>query len=103
VEEQGARRIATIERRERIPLRVNGIEIEAYRGESVLAALLAAGYWTMRRSAVLRECRGPLCGMGVCYECLVTIDDRPRQRACMVEAMPGMEIVLPAATGGEGS
>jgi len=92
----GARRIATIDRRERITLRVNQREIEAYRGESVLAALLAAGFWILRRSTARGECRGPLCGMGVCYDCLVTIDGRPHQRACQVEVAPGMEVTVAA-------
>lgn len=90
----GARRIATIDRRERITLRVNQREIEAYRGESVLAALLAAGFWSLSRSAVRGECRGPLCGTGICYDCRVTIDGRPHQRACLVEAAPGMEVAV---------
>jgi succinate dehydrogenase/fumarate reductase-like Fe-S protein len=37
------------------------------------------------------------CGMGICYECLVTINGVPGQRACMCRVEPGMEIVLDEA------
>jgi NADH dehydrogenase/NADH:ubiquinone oxidoreductase subunit G len=45
------------------------------------------------------EGRGGLCGMGVCYECLVTINGSPGQRACMVEVQEGMEIEIDEAEG----
>ncbi len=40
--------------------------------------------------------RGLLCGMGVCYECRVTIDGRPAQRACLRLCREGMEIRIDA-------
>ncbi len=85
-------RIATVERSRKIRLRVNGEEIEAFAGETVMAALLAAGIRGFKTSHVLGQPRGPLCGMGVCYECQLTINGSPGQRACMVEADEGMEI-----------
>ena len=87
-------RIAGIERSLAIHIRVNGRAVAAVPGETVLAALTAAGYKVLKKSNVHNEARGPFCGMGVCYECLVTIDGVPKQRSCMVEAQDNMEILL---------
>ena len=45
-------------------------------------SLLNAGESACRES-VSGESRGPVCGMGICYECRVTINDVPHQRACL--------------------
>lgn len=74
-----------------LALIVDGKEIPARHGESVAAALLAAGRLVFRPSAVSGAPRGPWCLMGACFECLVTIDGE-RQRACMVLAAEGMVI-----------
>ena len=66
--------------------------LPAYEGEAVAAALTAAGILGLRRDRDGRE-RGMFCGMGVCFECLVRIDDRPAQRACMTKVRAGMRIV----------
>ncbi len=43
--------------------------------------------------------RGPFCGMGVCFDCLVTVDGRPSQRACLTKVEAGMDVrSSPAAT-----
>lgn len=87
-------RISSIERKEKISIRVNGKEVVAYIGETLLAALIASGYKQLRRSPVLKEKRGGLCGMGVCYECLVTIDGEKNIRACMHDVKDGMVIEI---------
>ncbi len=73
---------------------VNGRPLAAYAGETVHAALLAGGFLSLGVSRVSRRRRGIFCGMGVCYECLVTIDGVPHQRACMRQVAPGMEIEI---------
>ncbi len=85
-------RIDTIKRKQKITLKVNGTEIQAYKGETVLAALIAAGYKTLKNNPVNQEPRGALCGMGVCFECTVTINGVPNIRACMTEVSEGMNI-----------
>lgn len=87
-------RIKNIHRKEIVNIRVNGENIPAFAGETVLAALIASGYKTIRKSPVLKEKRGALCGMGVCFECLATIDGIPNKRACMVQVDDNMEIEL---------
>jgi thioredoxin reductase len=58
--------------------------IEARRGESLAACLTAAGVKSFRTTACGVD-RGMFCGMGVCQDCLVEVDGRPNQRACMVK------------------
>jgi predicted molibdopterin-dependent oxidoreductase YjgC len=87
-------RIAGIDRQPMFNILVNGRAIAATPGETVLAALTAAGFKVLKKSNVRGEARGPFCGMGVCYECLVTIDGVPKQRSCMVEVAENMEITI---------
>ncbi len=60
-------------------------------GQTLVAALIEAGERGLRHTAK-GGMRGMFCGMGVCQECLVTIDGQPNQRACMARASPGQEV-----------
>jgi sarcosine oxidase subunit alpha len=88
-------RIAGRPRGKRVTIRVNGAPVTAYTGETLFAALLAAGIRTLRPSLndPAKTARGGLCGMGVCQECRVTVDGWPDRRACMTEVREGMEVV----------
>lgn len=61
---------------------------------SLAAALLEAGVHTFRHTPVSGQPRGPLCMMGVCFECLVEVDGMPNQQACMSEVKAGMKVRL---------
>ena len=74
-----------------ITFSVDGTTHRAAAGTTVAAALLNAGVWSFRR-AVHGGVRAPLCGMGVCYECRVTIDDVAHRRACLVPLAEGMTV-----------
>jgi len=76
-----------------INIKVNGQAATAHRGDTVLAFLVAGGHKTLKKSRQLGEPRGPLCGMGVCYECQVSINGEPNQRACMTQVEDGMVIL----------
>ena len=82
-----------VQRGNPVKLTVDGKAIEAYEGETVAAALLSAGVTTFRFSHKNHQPRSIYCGMGVCYECLVTINGVPGQRACMSDVEDGMEIL----------
>ena len=71
---------------------VDGEALVVHRGESLAAALLACGRRTLRHSPKRGEPRGMFCGMGVCYECLVTVDGRPNVRGCMTPVEEGMRV-----------
>ena len=85
-------RIASVERGAKITIFINGHECPAYIGESVHAALLAAEYHILRKTEKSHTPRGIFCGMGICYDCLVTINGIPNQRACMTLVQDRMEI-----------
>jgi predicted molibdopterin-dependent oxidoreductase YjgC len=70
----------------------NGQDVTAYPGETILGALVAAGFHTLRHTRFGHEPRGMLCGIGICYECLVTVDGRANRRACLTPARPGMTV-----------
>lgn len=71
---------------------LDGRAVEGRAGDTVAAALLAAGVETCRTSAVGGEPRAPYCLMGVCFECLVTIDGVGNQQGCLVTLRPGMRV-----------
>jgi len=66
--------------------------LEAHQGDSVAAALLAAGKTQTRTTAVSGAGRGPYCMMGICFECLVEIDGVQNLQGCMVEVAEGMDV-----------
>jgi len=70
---------------------VDGREITCANDVTVAAVMLDAGISTFRRS-VSGDARGPLCGMGICYECRVTIDGVAHRRACLVTVADGMHV-----------
>jgi len=66
--------------------------IVAFEGDTVAAALLAAGHTTTRTTPVSGAERGPFCMMGACFDCLVEIDGEPNRQGCMVDVREGMNI-----------
>lgn len=70
---------------------VDGRSIVAYAGESVAAAMLAAGVKVLRTSPRDRTPRGAFCLMGSCQECLVRIEGR-RQLACQHPVSNGLSV-----------
>jgi sarcosine oxidase subunit alpha len=74
-----------------IRVEVNGRLVEVAQGDMVSTAITLAGEAGFRVS-VSGEPRGPLCGMGICFECRVTIDGRAHRRACLTPCRPGMQV-----------
>ena len=75
-----------------VSLEFEGESITARAGDSVAAALLAAGHSTLRTTPVSGAPRGPFCMMGACFECLVEIDGAPNRQACMTPVVGGMRV-----------
>ena len=69
-----------------------GRPLDAAPGDSVAAALLAAGVVDFRDTPVSGSARGPFCMMGACFDCLVEIDGHPNRQACMVAVSDGMAV-----------
>lgn len=70
---------------------MNGVMHEVEEGWTVAAALWNLGIWGVRRS-VTGEMRGPVCGMGVCFECRAEVDGERHVRTCMVSCREGMGV-----------
>lgn len=77
---------------EYIEIFVNGRAHLVIHGSSVAAALLNIGMTHWRRS-ISGQPRAALCGMGVCFECRVSIDGLAHQRACQILCTPGMRVI----------
>jgi thioredoxin reductase len=83
---------------DRIGLTLDGRKIPGETGTTVAAALWNAGVACLRES-VTGEARGPLCAMGICFECRVAIDGIAHQRACVHLVREGMSIATVPAPG----
>ena len=70
-----------------------GKTYQAYEGDSIAAALLANGITKSKKVYASDKCRGPFCMMGVCYECVVLIDNKSVQ-GCMNPIKEGMNIQM---------
>jgi predicted molibdopterin-dependent oxidoreductase YjgC len=84
--DQGIRRGAVVS------ITVDGARVAAFEGETVAAALIAAGRRTFRYSAKHNEPRSLYCGIGICQECRMIIDGNINVRACMTPVRPGMVV-----------
>ena len=76
---------------ETVNLLVNRMAVTMPAGSMVSAAIMKAGVVVFRRS-VAGEPRGPLCGMGICFECRVTIDGEAHCRSCQTVCRDGMDV-----------
>lgn len=74
-----------------VTIRIDGQPVTVPAGTVLATALAQAGRLRTRRS-VSGQSRGPLCGMGVCFECRVTINDQPHRRSCQTLCEDGMEV-----------
>jgi hypothetical protein len=86
-----------------ITVLVNGVAALAYEGESLATVLLASGVLVMSRDSSGRP-RSPFCNMGICFECMVTVEENSprgdaevrRVRACLAEVRPGLAVTVGA-------
>lgn len=80
---------------ETITLNVDGHSVSVARGSSVIAAVALAtnSAGVVTRRSVSGALRGPLCGMGICQECRVTIDGVRHRLACQTLCADGMQVV----------
>ncbi|HET8680804.1 MAG TPA: FAD-dependent oxidoreductase [Micromonosporaceae bacterium] len=77
----------------------DGREVPYADGQTVAAALWAAGVRAWRTSRERGAPRGLFCGIGACFDCLSTVDGQPNRRACLVPATPGMVVTSQAGPG----
>lgn len=75
-----------------VTIHVDGERVSARAGDTVAAALLAAGREHCRTTPVSGAPRAPYCMMGVCFDCLVTVDGIGNRQGCLVTVREGMAI-----------
>jgi sarcosine oxidase subunit alpha len=75
-----------------VAITVDGAPVTAKSGDTVAAALLAAGMETVRTTPVSGAARAPYCLMGVCFDCLVTIDGIGNRQSCLIPVHDGMQV-----------
>lgn len=76
----------------------DGRPLVAHPGQSVGAALTEAGIRSWRTTRKEHRPRGLFCGIGICYDCLITVDDQPNQRACLTPVRRGMRLTSSVPT-----
>ena len=77
----------------------DGEDVAFVPGQTVGAALVRAGRPSWRSTRREGTPRGLFCGIGVCFDCLVTIDGQPNERACLVLARDGLAVTTQEGTG----
>jgi predicted molibdopterin-dependent oxidoreductase YjgC len=85
------RRLGPPEGRQPLTIRLDGESVTAFAGETVATVLLALGRRTFRHTGQNAP-RGLFCGMGVCFDCLVTVDGVENVRACLTPVAEGMVV-----------
>ena len=83
-----------VERGQPFEIEVDGEKILAYEGETIGAALLAAGRRTLRYTSKLEQPRGLYCGIGLCQECRMTVNGIPNIQVRQTLATPGCRVEI---------
>lgn len=75
-----------------VTITLDGETFTGIAGQTLAGVLIGARHLSWRTSSVSGRPRGVFCGIGVCFDCLLTIDGTGGQRACLVPARPGMTV-----------
>ncbi len=81
---------------------IDGRAVTVADGVTVAAALMSEGIRSWRTTRIAGNPRGVFCGMGVCFDCLVTLNGEPNVRACITPVEPGDVIDSQQGTGHDG-
>lgn len=85
--------VLEFERKNEISFSFNGERIACYEGETIAAALHAAGIKAFNESPNYHRPRGLFCAIGHCSSCLMTVNGIPNVRICVTNAQEGMEVL----------
>lgn len=97
--EDDGRIAGTVTRGPEVEIIVDGHSVRAFEGESVASALLAAARRALRTTMRRGEPRGLDCGIGVCFDCVMTVDGQPGVRTCQTMVPDGMRVDSQAGLG----
>jgi predicted molibdopterin-dependent oxidoreductase YjgC len=86
--------MSNIQRGAPFEIEVDGKPVTAYHGETIATALMAAGITSFHQNRPGYAPSRLYCGMGVCMQCLVTVDGIHSCQACKTLARPGMKVEI---------
>jgi len=84
--------LGRLEGGKKVRIEVDGKDIEAFEGEPIASALVAAGIRAFRKTAKRDEPRGIYCAIGLCTDCVMVVDGVPNVRTCITPVKDGMKI-----------
>jgi len=84
--------ILDFDKKEEITFTYNGKEIKAYEGETIAAALYAAGIRVLKTSSKYERPRGLFCAIGNCSSCHMVVDGTPNVKTCITKVEEGMVV-----------
>ena len=86
------KRLEEVKRGAPFTIQVDGEPVTAYQGETLATVILVAGKEMMRKTLKYQSPRSYYCGMGICNDCLVELEDGTKVRACQTLADPCIKI-----------
>lgn len=81
-----------VDRGKSFEIEVDREKVLAYKGETIAAALLAAGKRTCHLTKIKKQPRGIYCGMGICMGCAMVVNGRPNTLVCQTLATPDCKV-----------
>ena len=84
--------ILDFQRGEEITFFFDGQEIKGFEGETIAAALHAAGVRVLGHSPTMHRPRGLFCAIGNCSSCLMVVDGEPNVRICVEKVQSGLRV-----------
>jgi predicted molibdopterin-dependent oxidoreductase YjgC len=84
--------VLEFKRDKKITFTYNGKQIEAYQGETIAAALYAAGIRVLKASSKYDRPRGLFCAIGNCSSCHMVVDGIPNVKTCITKVKEGMVV-----------
>lgn len=92
LKEENRRLESGLTRGREVEFLLDGCPVQAFEGETVAAALLAMRKRVLRTTPRTGEPRGLYCGIGVCFDCVMTVDGQPNVRTCQMPVRAGMRV-----------
>ena len=84
--------LGSVEKKKGVKITVDGKVLKAIEGEPIASALMANGIMVFRKTRIRKEPRGYFCGIGLCTDCMMTVDGVQNIRTCITPVKKGMKI-----------
>ena len=84
--------LGSVEKKKGVKITVDGKVLKAIEGEPIASALVANGIMVFRKTRIRKEPRGYFCGIGLCTDCMMTVDGVQNIRTCITHVKKGMKI-----------